>query len=335
MDDQPSESGEGAPRPAIIGAGTMGRNIAVASAVGGQPVTLFDIDEDALAEAEAEIRSTVGTLVDRGVGDTTDVSAVRDRVAYATDLAAAVGDAPLIVEAVTEDREVKAAVYEDLEREAPTTATIATNTSSLSITELASSLSHPERFCGMHWFHPAHIVPVVEVVYGDRTTDEAVDTATAFLESIGKDPVVVERDIPGFIANRIQSAMAREAWALLESGVASAEDIDRAVKGTFGFRLPTLGVLEKGDHSGLDVHHKVLTELLGEIDRQREPAPVLTELVEAGRHGVKTDRGVYDWSDADLDRVTAERDQRLLDQLEVYRAARGPPDVPDESESDP
>lgn len=325
MDEKPSDNRNTAPRPAVIGAGTMGRNIAVASAAGGQSVTLFDVDEDALEEAAAEIRSTIKTLVDHGVGNTTDVSVVRDRVRYETELSAAVENAPLIIEAVTEDREVKASVYADIERAASPTATIATNTSSLSITELASSLSDPDRFCGMHWFHPAHIVPTVEVVYGDRTTDESVDTAIEFLESIGKDPVVVERDIPGFIANRIQSAMAREAWALLESGVASAEDIDRAVKGTFGFRLPTLGVFEKGDHSGLDIHHKVLTELLRDIDRKQEPAAFLSDLVDQGRHGVKTGRGVYDWSTVNIEQVMAERDQRLLDQLEVYRAARGPP----------
>ena len=333
MEGHSSGDSEAVSRPAIIGAGTMGRNIAVASAVGGQPVTLFDIDDEALSDAESEVRSTVRTLTDRGVADVTDVSEVRERVTYVSDLETAVADAPLIIEAVTEDRETKAAVYERIERHASPSATLATNTSSLSITELAASLTHPERFCGMHWFHPAHIVPVVEVVYGEHTTNETVAVATAFLEAIGKDPVVVEEDIPGFIANRIQSAMAREAWALLGAGVASAEDIDRAVKGTFGFRLPTLGVLEKGDHSGLDVHHTVLSELLEEIDRQTTPPSVLSDLVAEGRLGVKTDCGVYDWSDADLERTMAERDQRLLDQLEVYRAARGPPESPDEFES--
>lgn len=334
MERHPSDDSEAVSRPAIIGAGTMGRNIAVASAVGGQSVTLFDIDDEALSDAEAEVRSTVRTLTDRGVADATDVSEVRERVTYVTDLETAVADAPLIIEAVTEDRETKAAVYERIERHASPSATLATNTSSLSITELAASLTYPERFCGMHWFHPAHIVPVVEVVYGDHTTDETVDVATAFLKAIGKDPVVVERDIPGFIANRIQSAMAREAWALLGAGIASAEDIDRAVKGTFGFRLPTLGVFEKGDHSGLDVHHTVLSELLEEIDQQTTPPSVLSDLVAEGRLGVKTDRGVYDWSEADLERILSERDQRLLDQLEVYRAASGPPESPNESESD-
>ncbi|KYH24967.1 L-carnitine dehydrogenase [Halalkalicoccus paucihalophilus] len=334
MERHSFDDSESVCRPAIIGAGTMGRNIAVASAVGGQSVTLFDIDDEALSDAEAEVRSTVRTLTDRRVADATDVSEIRERVTYVTDFETAVADAPLIIEAVTEDRETKAAVYERIERHAWPSATLATNTSSLLITELAASLTYPERFCGMHWFHPAHIVPVVEVVYGDHTTDETVDVATAFLEAIGKDPVIVERDIPGFIANRIQSAMAREAWALLGAGVASAEDIDRAVKGTFGFRLPTLGVFEKGDHSGLDVHRTVLSELLEEIDQQTTPPSVLSDLVAEGRLGVKTDRGVYDWSEADLKRILSKRDQRLLDQLEVYQAASGPPESPNEFESD-
>ena len=322
--EQSSES-----RPAVVGAGTMGRNIAVATAIGGRSVALFDIDESALADAEAEIGSTLRTLADRGVTDA-DAPTVHERITYTADLASAVGEAPLIIEAVTEDRDVKAAVYEDIERHAPASATLASNTSSLSITELAESVSRPERFCGMHWFHPAHIVPVVEVIYGERTADETVETATAFLESIDKDPVIVERDVPGFIANRIQSAMAREVWSLLEAGVASPEDIDRAIKGTFGFRLPTLGVLEKTDHAGLDVHHKVLSELLEEIDRRSEPPGVLSELVAEGRLGVKSDRGVYDWSETDREAVLAERDQRLLEQLEVYRAASEPPEPPDE-----
>jgi 3-hydroxyacyl-CoA dehydrogenase len=327
VDDTSSEQPRDS-RPAVVGAGTMGRNIAVATAIGGRSVALFDIDDDALADAETEIGSTLQTLADRGVTDTSDPSTAHERITYETDLEAAVGEAPLIIEAVTEDRDVKAAVYEDIERHAPTSSTLASNTSSLSITELAESVSRPERFCGTHWFHPAHIVPVVEVVYGEETADETVEAATAFLESIEKDPVIVERDVPGFIANRIQSAMAREVWSLLEAGVASPEDIDRAIKGTFGFRLPTLGVLEKTDHAGLDVHHKVLSELLEEIDRRSEPPDVLSDLVSEGRLGVKSEQGVYDWSEADLEAVLAERDQRLLEQLEVYRAASEPPEPP-------
>lgn len=318
--DQPGDS-----RVTVVGAGTMGRNIAIATAIGGRNAALFDIDDDALADAEAEIGSTLQTLADRSVTDTSDPTTLHDRITYMSDLESAVDETPLVIEAVTEDREVKAAVYEDIERHAPASATLASNTSSLSITELAESVSRPDRFCGMHWFHPAHIVPVVEVVYGEQTADQTVDSATDYLDSINKDPVMVERDVPGFIANRIQSALAREVWSLVEAGVASPEDIDRAVKGTFGFRLPTLGVLEKIDHGGLDIHRKVLSELLSEIDERPEPPDVLSDLVSEGRLGVKSERGVYDWSETDLEAVLAERDQRLLEQLEVYRAASEPP----------
>ncbi|MGM0606243.1 MAG: 3-hydroxyacyl-CoA dehydrogenase family protein, partial [Halobacteriota archaeon] len=214
---------------------------------------------------------------------------------------------------------LKIDVLRAVERNAPPDAIFASNTSSLSITELGAAVEDPSRVLGTHWFHPPHIVPVVEVVKGDETATGAVRDVSQLLSDIGKDPVVVEKDIPGFIGNRIQSAMAREAWSLYNDGVASAEDIDKAVKGTFGFRLPALGVFEKGDHSGLDIHAKVLDELLCEINRDTTPAAVLLELIEDGRHGVKTEKGVYDWSDVDLDSARIDRDRQLLSLLEVYR----------------
>ncbi|QFU84859.1 3-hydroxyacyl-CoA dehydrogenase family protein (plasmid) [Natronorubrum aibiense] len=310
---------------ATIGAGTMGHGIAFAAAAGGCPVSLFDVDDASLEEARAKIRATAAAVADSGAYEFETVSELTDRIEYVTALEDAVDGADLVIEAVPEDREIKLATFERIDRHVDDDTVVATNTSSLPLDDLVEPITAPERFCGMHWFHPPHIVPVVEVVYGDATTADTIDTASQFLREIGKDPVVVERDVPGFIANRIQSAMAREAWALLEAGVASPADIDRAIKGTFGFRLPLLGAFEKGDHSGLDIHHTVLEELLPEIDRSTSPPPVLSDLVEEGRYGAKTGRGVYDWRDADLERISEERDRLLLEQLEVYRAARGPP----------
>lgn len=310
---------------ATIGAGTMGHSIAFAAAAGGCPVTLFDVDQQSLHQAREQIQATAAAVRDSGVYEFETTSELTDRIEYVSSLENIVSDVDLVIEAVPEVRETKLATFERIDRHVSEDTVLATNTSSLPLDDLVDPLTAPERFCGMHWFHPAHIVPVVEVVYGDRTTDETIDVASRFLRDIGKDPVVVERDIPGFIANRIQSAMAREAWALLEAGVASPEDIDRAIKGTFGFRLPLLGTFEKGDHSGLDIHHTVLEELLPEIDRSTSPPSVLSSLVDQGRYGAKTGRGVYDWRDADLGTITEERDQRLFELLEVYRAARGPP----------
>lgn len=321
-------------RVATIGAGTMGHGIAFATAAGGCPVTLFDVDAESLESARSKIRATARAVQDSCVYEFDEVSTLTERIEYVTSLENAVDEADLVIEAVPEVREIKLATFERIDRYIDEETVLATNTSSLPLDELVEPITAPGRFCGLHWFHPAHIVPVVEVIYCEHTDHETIAIATEFLREIGKDPVVVERDIPGFIANRIQSAMAREAWALLEDGVGSAEDIDRAVKGTFGFRLPILGIFQKSDHSGLDVHHTVLEEMLPEIDRRTDPPNVLSELVEQGHYGAKTGRGVYDWSDTNLESATRERDERLLELLEAYRAARGPPTPNQDVESE-
>jgi len=323
-------------RLAVVGAGTMGHGIAVALAGEGRSVTLYDVDEDALDAARKSIEDAVVTLVEHEEHALNDADRVLRSIAYDSALSTAVADADLVIEAVPEDELIKRDVLERIEREAPPRVVVATNTSSFSITQLADALDRPERFLGTHWFHPPHIVPVVEIVRGEATAEGPVRAVETMLEDAGKTPVVVEKDVPGFIGNRIQSAMAREAWALLDGGVASAEDIDAAIKGTFGFRLPALGVFEKGDHSGLDIHAKVLDELLGEINGDTSPAAALTDLVEEGQYGVKTGEGVYDWSEVDVPTATEERDRQLLSLLSVYegRERPAPKSGPDRSASD-
>ncbi|QLG61733.1 3-hydroxyacyl-CoA dehydrogenase family protein [Halorarum salinum] len=306
-------------RVAVVGAGTMGHGIAVAFAAGGRTVRLFDADEAALDGARSAVKNAVSTLVGHDAAEADAAESVLDAIEYEPSLPDAVADADLVVEAVPEDLAIKTETFRRVERAAPADAVLASNTSSLSITELGDAVDDPRRLLGTHWFHPPHIVPVVEVVKGEGTADGPVRVVREALEAIGKSPVVLEKEVPGFIGNRIQSAMAHEAWSLLREGVASAEDIDTAVKGTFGFRLPALGVFEKGDHSGLDVHAKVLSGLLDEIDRGTTPAESLTRLVEEGRYGAKTGAGVYDWSDVDVEAATDERDRQLLSLLEVYR----------------
>lgn len=330
--DAPSDLDTTDETVAVVGAGTMGRGIAVAFAVGGCSVRLYDPDPDALASARDAIKNTVLTLVEHESHALDDAETVLNSITYKSSLQSTVIDADMVVEAVPEDISIKTEALKRIERYALSDTIIATNTSSLSITKLGEALNDPVRFLGTHWFHPPHIVPAVEIVYGEQTADESVSVVDDLLERIGKTPVVVEKDIPGFIGNRIQSAMAHEAWSLLNDGVASAEDIDTAVKGTFGFRLPALGVFEKGDHSGLDIHAKVLDQLLSEINQDTTPSESLLRLIKEGRHGVKTGKGVYDWTDVDVERVVEERDRQLLSLLRIYQQRDRPAPLPSETD---
>jgi 3-hydroxyacyl-CoA dehydrogenase len=308
-------------RVAIVGTGTMGYGIGTVYASHGRTVRMYDVSEERLAQAETNVAAALETLANAGQVPTADVDAIAGRITYHDALDDAVEDADLVTEAVTEDLEIKREVFERLDRDAPASATLATNTSGLSITEIAGVVDDPGRVVGTHWFNPPHIVPLVEVVRGDRTADATVERVYDLLETVGKEPVEVKKDIPGFIGNRIQMAMDFEAWSLLQMGVASAEDIDRAVRAGFGFRVPALGVFRKADFAGLDVYEEVMSYLLKEIDRGTEPSESLRRIVEEGHYGVKTGRGVYDWEGTDFEDLADERDRQLLALLDAYEEA--------------
>ena len=303
---------------AVIGAGVMGHGIALAFARSGYRVTLQDMDEDAIQQSEEKIRSTLQTLADGDYISEDDISAVEARINQTTLLPQAVDGVDYVTEAVAESIEVKKTVFEELDRHTDTDTVLATNTSGLSITEIASVVDQPERVVSTHWFNPPYIVPLVEVIRGERTDDAVVDLSYELMERIDKTPVVVEKDIPGFIGNRIQLAMMYEAFSLLDRGVASAEDIDKVIKSGFGFRFPLLGVFEKTDHSGLDVHMSVQKYLVEKLDRGTEPFDLTQEMVDQGNYGVKTGKGIYDWSDIDDEKIYEQRDQGLLDLLRLY-----------------
>ncbi|MFC6765762.1 3-hydroxyacyl-CoA dehydrogenase family protein [Natrinema soli] len=307
-------------RIAVVGAGTMGHGIAATFASGGFDVGLHDQDADRLEASRDRVRESIELLRDHGRSERTADEAL-EALTRSTDLEAVVADADLVIEAVTEELEVKRAVFNELSALTGPETVLASNTSGLSITEIAAAVDRPERVLGAHWFNPPHIVPLVEVVKGEETSDELAAALTAFLDDLGKTAITVEKDVPGFIGNRIQMAMCYEAFSLLDRGIASAEDIDKAVKAGFGFRLPSMGIFEKVDQSGLDVHYAIESYLMSDLDRSTEPNPVVTNLVDAGELGLKTGRGVYDWEDADPDTVVAKRDAKLLEQLEQYESA--------------
>lgn len=303
----------------IIGAGTMGHGIAATFAMNGRSVSLYDINESQLHKAQQQITAIADRFYANGRLNQQDRQTLDDRISYHNDLAAAVRSADLVIEAVSEDIDLKKEIFSELAR-LTDDAILASNTSGFSITEIASATHRPSRVGGTHWFNPPHIVPLVEVVKGAATDDRLASDLVDFLDGLGKTAVAIEKDIPGYIGNRIQLAMAYEAFSLLAEGVASAQDIDKAVKAGFGFRLPALGIFEKIDQSGLEVHHAVESYLMEDLDRRTDPNPVASQLVEEGHYGVKTGHGVYDWTDIDPDVIEAQRDEELLQILDVYES---------------
>lgn len=306
---------------AVIGAGRMGHGIALTYAVGGRQVSLYDVDEETLAQSIERIDSVLATLADAGHISTADAETAREHITTVPDLSECVADADFVTEAVAEDLEIKQAVFDRLDDLAPDDAILATNTSGLSIDDIGAPVDDQGRVLGTHWFNPPYIVPLVEIVKGSETRDGPVESTYDLLESVSKTPVIVEKDIPGFIGNRIQTAMSYEAFSLLERGVATPEDIDKAVKAGFGFRLPIMGIFEKMDQSGLGIHHKVEKQLMADLDRGTEPNAVITELIERGETGTQTGKGVYDWTGVDVDAIKRERDQALLSLYDTYREA--------------
>lgn len=306
-------------RVTIVGAGVMGHGIAIEFARFGSTVTVYDVDDDALRGAADRIDASLQTFVASDRLSESAADCITDRISYESDLATAVSDATLVTEAVSEDLDTKRTVFERLDTLAPAETILVTNTSGLSITEIAAATDRPAQVAGTHWFNPPYIVPLVELIPGEHTDPAVIETLYDLFEEMAKTPVALEAEIPGFIGNRIQLAMAYEALSLLEQGVASPEAIDRAVKAGFGFRLPILGIFEKMDHSGLDIHLNVEEYLLPELDRGTEPNDALKDLVAQGRYGLKTGEGIYDWRDIDQDAVFRRRDEGLLSVLDTYR----------------
>jgi len=280
-------------RVGVVGAGTMGHGIAQVAATAGCKVWLCDVEEVRLDAAARSIAKSLEKLVAKGRVE----SAARDRaladLETTTDLETAVREAGLVVEAVPERMELKLDLFRRFDELAPAGALLATNTSSLSVTEIAGATARPGDVIGLHFFNPVPLMALLEIVRGLRTEDATVARAQAFAGQIGKDPVVV-RDFPGFATSRLGVIVGVEAIRMVEQGVASPADIDKAMK--LGYRHP-MGPLELGDLVGLDVRLAILEHLTRELGDQFRPPALLRQMVRAGRLGRKTGEGFYRYAD--------------------------------------
>ncbi len=277
----------------VLGAGTMGRGIAHVAALGGFTTTLFDVDAGQLEAAERSIHRNLDRGVELGKVPEPEAAAAKERLALEDELAAAVRDADLVIEAAPESLALKAELFREVARHCPGAALFATNTSALSVTELAAASGRSERFAGMHFFNPVHVMRLVELVRGLETSDGTVAALRDVGESMGKEVVVV-RDVPGFATSRINALIGNEAFRMLEQGVASAAEIDRAVK--LGLNHP-MGPFEMADLVGLDVRLSILEHLHATLGEAFRPTTLMRQYVQAGRLGRKTRRGVYTYDE--------------------------------------
>jgi len=299
----------------VLGAGTMGRGIAHCFARGGFLTGLYDPEPGALKNAIQTIEEDLQLFVDLG-------RMTRDRTQTILGRIKAIGDFPnelpdITVEAAPEDLVVKQALFRSLEKRRGPDGVFCTNTSAISIDQLSGCLEYPERFVGTHFWNPAHLVPLVEVIPGSATAEETVARVLAVLRQIGQRPVRINRDIPGFVGNRLQHALQREALALVEDGVVSPGDLDEIVRFSFGLRMPLMGPFERADLGGLDVTLRVHEYLIPYLDCRTKPAAALRDLVDKGRCGLKTGRGFFSWEPDLAKKRTRDRDTALLRILDV------------------
>ena len=294
----------------IAGAGTMGASLAQIFAQAGIQVTLWNRSQAGLDRAAALIRSNQSALVAAGRLSADDSNALMERIVPTTE-DACFPTASFLLESIAEDLTLKQDFFRRISTLVPVDCILTTNTSGLSISAIGSTVAEPGRFCGMHWINPPHLVPLVEVIQGTDTGDGTMDFVYALAQRLRKKPIRA-KDLPGFIMNRLQLALLREALALVDSGAATAEDVDAAVKYGLGLRYACVGPFETMDLGGVDIFCRIASYLLADLDDRKDTPPLLQTLTEQGACGVKSGHGFYDYSGEKAAADLENRDQKFI-----------------------
>jgi 3-hydroxyacyl-CoA dehydrogenase len=293
-------------RAAVIGTGTMGPGMGAVLARAGIAVAMYDVSEEALD------RSKAGVGLAEGVLDKLETPQVEGgSIRYTADLADALEDVDFVFEAVPEKLEIKHEVFRGLERHVAADTILASNTSGIPITKIAEGCEHPERVVGTHWSNPPHLIPMIEVIPGERTSQETVDAAVALVERIGYE-AVVEREVPGFVENRILYAIMREAVDLVDRGIIDADGMDRCVRWGIGYKLAVIGPMELLDMAGLDIYQAVGSYLNQDLSNSRDVSKTITQRTAEGKLGMKTGGGLYEYTPERIDQLRAERARKLV-----------------------
>lgn len=296
----------------VYGAGMMGKNIAlVLSSMPDVKISVYDIRP---VDMKVAMQENLKPFFDAGMISAAEYERRISQVSFVSDLTKELGETiDVVIECVFENMELKQRVFKELEEICREDTLMCTNTSVMSPSEISRNMKYRSRFMGTHFWNPAHLVPLVEVVKSDATSDEAAEAVKDFLTACGKKAVLCHKDVPGFIANRMQNAMLREAISIVENGIADAETVDIAVKSSFGLRLPQIGPLENADMVGADLVWNIHDYVFQYLEDSHRPSPLLTKLKEEGNLGFKTGSGFYQWTEEDKHKVSSGLSNYLFD----------------------
>ena len=305
----------------IAGAGTMGASLAQVYALAGWHVVIYGRSERGLERGRHLISLNQENLIEKDIVSKEQSVTALENISFTT-LTDCFADCELVVESIVEDMEQKKAFWQKTSEITPDHALLASNTSGLSITEMAKAVKGPERFMGQHWLNPPHLLPLCEIVVGEKSDPERVAEMRELVLSLGKSPVIV-KDIPGFLINRIQFALLREALHIVENSWASFEDIDTVLKGGMGLRYAALGPFGVADFGGLDVFEHISSYLNAELCDRKDVSEMFSRMVEEGRLGVKSGAGFYDYSDGRADTAIRERDELYIELARLLYFKKG------------
>lgn len=299
-----------------LGTGTMGFGTALLFAKNGYNVRMFGRSDASIERGFNSIKAALETYKENQLVAETEIPQILARITGCTTIEDAVKDADFVIESIAEDLAIKQEVWKKIESLTGPDTIFATNTSGLSPTAIAEVLTRKEKFVVAHFWNPAHIVPLVEIVPGKYTSQETVDVTWQLIEKIGKKPVSLNREALGFIGNRLQFALLREALYIVESGIATQEAVDTAVKYSIGRRLSTTGPLETADLGGLDIFHNIAAYLYADLCDDKEPSALLKNAMKTGNLGSKTGTGFYDWTPEKLQKIKKTRENILIEWLQ-------------------
>ena len=304
---------------AIIGSGTMGHSIALNAAWSGLNVRMYGLNQDDLTKGLEGIKNKLVGLNQHGLISLQDIEAIQSRISVSQSIDDTVAGSSFVIECIPEDLALKQQLFNHLDKICAPDVILATNTSGLSLSLIAAGTKNPERTVITHFWNPAHLVPLVEVLQADKTSEDTFNRTIALLKYMHKKPIEVKREVPGLVGNRLQFALFREAQYLLEEGIASKEDIDAAVTYSIGRRLPVTGPLLSADMGGLDVFASISDYLFDDLSKSDRSFATLKKLVEQKKLGNKTAEGYYEWDKDFSTRVNQAREKELIRYLKQDR----------------